>query len=50
MRRHDLSLRVAAPATLLLLGLVALGVHPTERGHVFASPAAGGLFENRLSD
>lgn len=25
-------------------------VHPTERGHVFAAPADGGLFENRLSD
>lgn len=27
-----------------------LWVHPTERGHVFAAPADGGLFENRLSD
>ena len=24
--------------------------HPTERGHLFAAPADGGLFENRLSD
>ena len=27
-----------------------LWVHPTERGHVFAAPADGGLFENRLAD
>ena len=27
-----------------------LWVHPTDRGHVFAAPADGGLFENRLSD
>lgn len=27
-----------------------LWVHPTERGHVFAGPLDGGLFENRLSD
>lgn len=27
-----------------------LWVHPTERGHVFAAPADGGLFENRLGD
>jgi photosystem II stability/assembly factor-like uncharacterized protein len=25
-------------------------VHPTERGHLFASPGAGGLFENQLSN
>ncbi|HEV8240608.1 MAG TPA: sialidase family protein [Thermoanaerobaculia bacterium] len=25
-------------------------VHPSEPGHVFAAPADGGLFENRLSD
>ena len=24
--------------------------HPTERGHVFAAPSDGGLFENRLSE
>jgi hypothetical protein len=27
-----------------------LWVHPTERGHVFAAPVDGGLFENRLGD
>jgi hypothetical protein len=25
-------------------------VHPTERGHLFAVPVDGGLFENQLSD
>ena len=45
----------AAPGTFDAWGpyrarLRQLGVHPTERGHVFAAPVDGGLFENRLSD
>jgi hypothetical protein len=45
----------STPGTLYAWGLYRqrlqrLWVHPTERGHVFAAPADGGLFENRLSD
>jgi len=25
-------------------------VHPTQRGHLFAVPAEGGLFENQLTE
>jgi len=31
-------------------GIGHVQVHPTERGHLFASPVDGGLFENQLSE